>query len=83
MRHTELFDTSDNDLAFSTLTFTPDGSANFYAACREAATSFPTDPAGGYVVPLGDDDYVEILIEKIKVVIIRRRPERVVPLKDA
>jgi alpha-tubulin suppressor-like RCC1 family protein len=59
---TELFDAGDNDLAFSTLTFTPNGSVNFYSACREAATNFPTDPAGGYFVPLGDDDYVEILL---------------------
>jgi hypothetical protein len=30
-----------------TLTFTPDGSPDFYSACREPATAFPVDPTGG------------------------------------
>src|SRR5262249_33853651 len=29
------------------LTFTPDGSPNFYSACREPASAFPIDPSGG------------------------------------
>ncbi len=45
--YTELFEVADNDLDYQTWTFTPDGSAAFYAVCREVATNFPTDPAGG------------------------------------
>jgi len=56
---TESFTGGDNDLAFSSLTFTPDGSASFYAPCRDVATSFPTDPAGGIMLPLIDDDSVQ------------------------
>lgn len=41
---TELF-TGDHDLDYQTLTFTPDGSTNFYSVCREPALEFPTDPA--------------------------------------
>jgi immunoglobulin I-set domain protein len=46
-RFTELFDAGDNDLAFSTLTFTPDGSSNFYSLCVEPAVAFPVDPTDG------------------------------------
>jgi hypothetical protein len=53
--YTQLFDTETNDLAFQAFTFTPDGSASFYTACRDAATNFPTDPTGGTVVSLTDD----------------------------
>jgi len=59
---TELFDASDNDLANQTLSFMPDGSANFYQACREPAASFPSDPAGGSVYSLYDDDFVYVTL---------------------
>jgi uncharacterized repeat protein (TIGR01451 family) len=59
---TEMFGDTANDLAFSTITFTPDGSASFYAACRQVATNFPTDPAGGNFVSLDDDDYVQVTL---------------------
>lgn len=59
---TELFDANDNDLGFQTLTFTPNGSADFYALCRETATAFPTDPGGGTIVSLGDDSYVQVTL---------------------
>lgn len=58
---TEWFEAGD-DLAFQTLIFTPDGSGNFYTACREAASDFLTDPAGGTPIDLGDDDYEEITL---------------------
>jgi hypothetical protein len=48
---TELFDANDNLLDFQTVTLAPDGSETFYHACREPAAAFPTDPAGGTVVP--------------------------------
>jgi hypothetical protein len=57
---TQLFDSEANNLDFQTFTFTPDGSANFYSACRVAATNFPTDPAGGTTVPLTDDSFFQV-----------------------
>ena len=57
---TELFDASDNDLDDLTLTFTPNGSADFYGACRTTATVFPTDPTGGTPLSLGDDSYAVV-----------------------
>ncbi|HEX71834.1 MAG TPA: hypothetical protein ENN65_00745, partial [Candidatus Hydrogenedentes bacterium] len=55
---TELFDAADNDVDNQTLYFTPDGSADFYEACREVASGFPSDPSGGTTHALGDDSYV-------------------------
>jgi RHS repeat-associated protein len=45
-----------NELDNQTLTFTPDGTPNFYSACREATAVFPTDPTSGIILSLGDDD---------------------------
>jgi len=61
---TEWFDQSLhlNDLAYQSFTFTPDGGPNFYSVCRQAASSFPTDPAGGTTVPLGDDFYAPVTL---------------------
>ncbi len=38
------------------MTFTPDGSGDFYRGCVEEITALPTDPAGGTSIPLSDDD---------------------------
>lgn len=59
---TELFDAADNDLDNQTLTLRPDGSPDFYAACRIGATAFPTDPTGGTVLSLSDDSAVEVAL---------------------
>jgi len=59
---TELFDDSTNDLDNQTFTFTPDGSTNYYAVCRQAASAFPTDPAGGTSVSLTDDDFAQVTL---------------------
>jgi hypothetical protein len=59
---TELFDAGDNDLSNQTLTFTPDGSADFYQACRTVAAAFPTHPRGGTPLVLGDDDYALVAL---------------------
>ena len=56
--YTEVFDAGDFDLSFTTLIFTPDGTTNFYSVCRQPAAVFPTDPAGGSTVALGDDTYL-------------------------
>ena len=60
--YTELFDSTTNDLAFQTFTFTPDGSASFYSVCRKVATSFPTDPTGGTAISLTDDSYASVTL---------------------
>ncbi|MBI3872669.1 MAG: trypsin-like peptidase domain-containing protein [candidate division Zixibacteria bacterium] len=52
---TELFSAGDNDLNFKTITFTPDATADFYAACTDPAAAFPTDPSGGTSMNLADD----------------------------
>jgi len=59
---TELFDAGDNDLDYQTLTFTPNGSANFYAVSRTTAASFPTDPAGGTPLSLWGDDFAMVTL---------------------
>ena len=52
---TEIFALGENDLAFQTLTFTPDDSPGGYAVCRTSAAAFLTSPNGGVTVPLGDE----------------------------
>ncbi len=59
---TEMFDTTTNDLAYRSFTFTPDGSTNFYSVCRETVTRFPTDPAGGTAVTLTDDSFIQVTL---------------------
>jgi hypothetical protein len=61
---TELFNgtSKTNDLSFRSLTFTPNGSSSFYAACSDPATNFPTDPTGGTTVTLGDDANVQVTL---------------------
>jgi hypothetical protein len=59
---TELFDTTPNDLHNQTWTFTPNGSADFYAVCRTPATVFPTDPSGGHPLALSDDNFAPVLL---------------------
>ena len=59
---TQIFVDEDNDLANQTFTFTPDGSKDFYAACREEAITFPTDPSTGQVLSLGDDQYEQVTL---------------------
>lgn len=50
----------DNDLDCQSLTFTPNGSADFYAACRQSVSAFPTDPAGGTALGMPRDSFVEL-----------------------
>ena len=51
---TEQF-SSGFDLDNQTLTFVPNGSNDFYAACVESIAGLPTDPSGGNTVSLTDD----------------------------
>jgi hypothetical protein len=52
---TEQF-TSGFDLDGLTIYFIPNGSNDYYAACAEPCTVFPTDPAGGTPITLSDDN---------------------------
>ena len=53
-------DPNRNDMTNQTLTLVPDGSGNYYRACRREAISFPVDPDGGTNIWLRDDDYRQI-----------------------
>jgi uncharacterized repeat protein (TIGR01451 family) len=59
---TEDFANKPFDLSYSTLTFRPDLSDNFYRVCREPASTFPTSPEGGTLLALGDDEYRQITL---------------------
>jgi hypothetical protein len=52
----------DFDLSFATLELVPDGTASFYTVCSAGTQSFPTDPAGGTVLDLDDDDFAEFVL---------------------
>jgi len=58
---TENFESDDLDLAYKTITFRPDGSGAYYAACLSSSSAFPVDPAAGVNIALGDDDFAEIV----------------------
>lgn len=68
---TELFTGGgdSNDLAYKTVTFTPDGSANGYTACLQPAQQFITDPAGGVNLGLVDDSHAGITTTNGQVVL--------------
>jgi len=54
----ELFTSeAPNDLSYREVTFVPDGSSDYYAACAGEATAFPVDPTGGTTLSLTDDSY--------------------------
>ncbi len=49
--------TGDRDLDGYTMTFSPNGSPDFYSGCIEQAEDLPTNPAGGTTVSLTDDSF--------------------------
>ncbi len=57
-------DGGDNDLAFHTLTFTPDASGFFYSLSHKEALDFPTDPSGGTPLLLSDDSYRSVSLSQ-------------------
>lgn len=52
---TEYFSSGGFDMGLTSLLLIPNGSSDYYQAGTGSATSFPTDPAGGQVLALGDD----------------------------
>ena len=67
---TELFATTVTNLAFTSYTFTNNGSGNFYAVCSQSAIAFPTDPTGGTSLSLSDDSYLQITLSGTNTVAI-------------
>lgn len=58
---TELFG-ADNDLDNLSLTFTPDGSFDYYDGCTTAIASLPVNPAGGTTLTLTDDSFATVTL---------------------
>ena len=56
------------DLDGVKLTFTPNGSIDFYAGCAEPISALPTDPAAGVPLVLTDDDEAEAVLTDGKTV---------------
>jgi len=59
---TELFSEGGIDLAYRTLEFTPDGSADYYYVCGYESDTLPVHPSGGTVLDLGGNDYEQVLL---------------------
>jgi hypothetical protein len=57
---TEYFN-SNPPLGNTTLTFTPNDSANYYCATTNEASDFPTDPAGGTVLNLDEGNPLAVV----------------------
>ncbi len=58
----ELFLSSDNDLDYLSLTFTPDNSIRYYCGGTAAIGALPIDPSGGTPLSLGDDSYANVAL---------------------
>ncbi len=56
----EEYSSNDNDLDFTSLTFTPNLSQDFYAGCSEAIVSLPTDPNAGTLLSLSEDGSTQV-----------------------
>ncbi|MFQ5496117.1 MAG: S8 family serine peptidase, partial [Phycisphaerae bacterium] len=59
---TERFQSADGDLDNLAITFVPNGSTNFYAACAESITVLPVDPIGGAALTLPDDGFATVTL---------------------
>jgi hypothetical protein len=59
---TEAFESADNDLDNHRLSFTPNGSVDFYNSCMQEATAFNTDPAGGTVLNLANNAFAQVTL---------------------
>ncbi|MCK4660369.1 MAG: S8 family serine peptidase [Phycisphaerae bacterium] len=68
---TELFGNDIfHDLGHLSLTFTPDGSSDYYAGCVVEIAALPTDPSGGTAIPLSDDDYQYVNLNSDETVLL-------------
>jgi Peptidase family C25/Propeptide_C25 len=64
---TEQFSSSDNDLDYTSITFTPDGSSNYYNVCKSTITAFPSG-AGGAQLSLENDGDKKITLTSGKTI---------------
>ncbi|MGD8452753.1 MAG: C25 family cysteine peptidase [Phycisphaerae bacterium] len=60
---TEFFNEDDFDLDNFSLTFSPDGSTDYYEICGGSATELPVTPAGGTAITLDDDGYAALTLQ--------------------
>ena len=58
---TQLF-TAGNDVEGRKITFAPDGSVDFYDACGDTISAFPTDPGNATVITLSDDGTQQVTL---------------------
>lgn len=68
----DYFDTSGHvfDLKYQQITFRPNGLDTLYSVCRAPASVFGTDPTGGTVLTLSDDDYKQVVLTGGKQVVL-------------
>ncbi len=59
---TESFSEGGLNLFGLMVTFSPDGSAGYYEACRDRVDEFAVDPNGGTYLSLDDDDFAEVIL---------------------
>ncbi|MCO6438229.1 MAG: trypsin-like peptidase domain-containing protein [Phycisphaerae bacterium] len=59
---TEEYGASDNDLDNKLITFSPNGTIDFYSYCVEPISALPTDPTGGTGLSLGDDAFATVTL---------------------
>ncbi len=50
----------DFDLAYTSVTFTPDNTGDYYEICGEPASELPTEPVGGLTIHLPEDGFGEL-----------------------
>lgn len=60
--YTELFSDDDNDLSYTTIQFTPDGSKSCYKTCEDYAGVFPVGIEDAVALPLIGDDYEQVTL---------------------
>ena len=56
------------DLEGITLTFTPDGSGDFYSCCAVGASAYPTNPTGHTALDMRDDNYEAVVLSESRTV---------------
>ncbi|MCC6144384.1 MAG: BACON domain-containing protein [Candidatus Hydrogenedentes bacterium] len=67
--YTQVFTNGGNDLDGLQLSFVPDGSLSFYGLLKNTGvTDFPTDPAGGQILPFDDPEFVDTYGDPVAVV---------------
>lgn len=63
-KFTQAFKNGNFDLGYYSLLLRPDRASSYYVSCieKESISDYPSDPAGGTYLSLGDDDFSEVLL---------------------